>query len=154
MSDYHHTNLSNILFCLPVPTGSVDAVVMFLGHNSCTCTISAAGVADTANNVIVINNLDHGPTQTPDYTQVSYQNTLVHEIGHLFYVDDHYGETENDYVETTEEMNEKYNTNTFSDACLYGPQRFAKSFIENLVICQGCCAFIDENANKFYDVDE
>ena len=144
----HHTNIWNILYHLPLPEASIDATIQYIGHETCVaddnCVFGTInGVCNYIHNLIVINNIARGDDP---YDQVDCTRTLVHEVGHLFYVEDHYG----DGCPSTEELNNKYpNTSTiqYDSFCNYGEDRFLVA--QNLTLCDVCRNTIERNKNRY-----
>ena len=125
--------------------------MMYLGHDTCTCHRDVNGITDIEECLIVIEHYDE-QNRSEEYKYNEYIRIVAHEIGHLFDAPDHYGTGTSD-TPTTAEMNAMYDTENFSNDCIYGTRRSASGIAENLTICQGCCDIILENANRFFGVD-
>ena len=87
------------------------------------------------NAVVIASYLEHEANK--DHTR-----SLMHEIGHLFDVDDHYDET----------VEEAGLGDNFSDRCLYGTGRFELGEEDGWPICLGCQETIRKNANKYQEL--
>lgn len=147
-----HTNIRNILARIPGPKASSDVVVLFIGHETCapingSCRYGAYdGLTYKEHNRIAINHIaDYGSS----YDNEKCTQTLIHEIGHLFFAEDHYnvnGEWGDD-MKNTDEMNEPYRYwKPYSENCIYGENRFE---IANLTICNGCKDTIRKHRDEY-----
>ena len=78
-------------------------------------------------------------------SEQSQIKTVMHEIGHMFYMPDHYGGS----TKTTSQMNIENNTDVFKEACIFGEKRNDQQVLENYTICEGCLSFLQKNINRF-----
>ena len=147
LSQYHHTNFTNILLRLPRPTATTHAKILYIGHSACAVVNGVHsshpynGLAYSDLCIIGVNNHNGHNDCT---------RTFVHEIGHLFGAPDHYGDGTGSAM-TTEQVNSEYGTNIFNDRCIYGLKRFEADVVNNLIMCPGCEKQIKNNSNKFHD---
>ena len=133
----HHKNLYNILFRIPFPdiTNSMSAV--FIGHD--TCRINSEGQHDGSFNGIAWPS--YGFMAVTNFGSVlSERKSILHEIGHWYQVEDHYGAG----GKTTEQMGSGY-----SKYCIYGEEREDETVLNNMTICDGCYATIKANATLY-----
>lgn len=69
--------------------------------------------------------------------------TLIHEFGHLYGAEDHYGDR---YAgsKTTAELEEEYNYNLdFDNDCIYGADKESLIDPEDMKVCDGCRELIE-----------
>lgn len=139
---YHHTNVYNILYRIPFPDMTQSLTMLFSGHRMCKAdnhsTHSTMGMAVPLAGISMIMNFN---------SEASEQKTVVHEFGHLFDAPDHYGIGN---IPTTQEQKNKTGDNRYNRQCIYGEDKDSSYVQENLIICDGCKAVIQANANKFY----
>lgn len=142
LQDYHHNNIQNIGFRIPVPTNTTSVEMTFIGHLICEHNVYYGlhendpykGYAYITRNVMTVHDFE---------SETSEKITTIHEFGHMFGVIDHYG----DQCATTEDMqaiNEDYDSK-----CIYGEDRFTSTVMNNITICEGCKALITGNKNKY-----
>ena len=143
----HHCNIRNILMRAPIPKEPVDAVILFIGHETCTKVNNAHrlgyyyGLAYKNYGLIAINHI--GRSNDP-YDNEECTQTLIHEVGHLFEIEDHYG-THGSI--STDTANTDYGANIFSENCMYGEHRFDTN--NRTRLCQGCEWILRKNRNKY-----
>lgn len=157
LMDYHHTNLRNIMYRMPLPQEPVDAVVLYIGHQTCNVrdgrhTVSMYyGLTNYKYNIIAMNNIKKYSTSQGAYiyNQVSCTKTLVHEIGHLFRAPDHYANS----VQSTTDINasDREYAGLYDSECIFGEEKDLPNVAGNLIICEGCKADIIKNRHRFID---
>ena len=111
--------------------------VVFIGHN--TCRIDGSwqhaggfnGISWPYQGFCAITNFS---------SDKSERKTILHEIGHWFHVEDHYGGEGS----STIEMGEGY-----SEYCIYGEKREDPGVLDNMTICDGCQSYIKQNASNY-----
>lgn len=143
---YHHTNVHYIKSVLcPVPDSEVYGLEMYI------TTTNLCGVGtDGTHNYSVGVNFNHGEfmiIKDNDYVLVNgvtnwlgdtsnIQNvakTIAHEIGHSYYVKDHYDVTYGDK----------------RDYCIWGAEKKNSNVIQNVIMCSDCSAIIQQNSRRF-----
>ena len=82
-------------------------------------------------------------------SEAGERSTVVHEFGHLFDAPDHYGSASLN-IPSTAQKNSETGGDSFNVQCIYGENKDTSYVQENLIICDGCKAVIQSNANKFY----
>lgn len=145
--EYHHKNILNILERITRPDTSSSLKIAYIGHNNCSAerdeegnlehlTNPFFGMAFTGQGLACVMNFSGNSQET---------KTLVHEFGHLFGVEDHYG---GDGLSTTQ-INGKYPNSEYDEYCIYGEKKDKVDVYQNLVICDGCKDRIRENLNRY-----
>ncbi len=140
LNTYHHTNITNMLLRIPLPDISSSVKIAYLGHNYCT-----------------VNNHTDEPYYGLSYPDIGLAGimcfdseileTLVflHEFGHFYRVDDHYG----NLVETTDQIIERTGILGYSENCIYGEKKYTDDIINNFTICDGCKYVIKSNVGLY-----
>ena len=155
LADYHHCNLMNSLFRIPVPDADsgINVKIAFLGHDYCYNTINQSnekvhnhnygkGVTFSTLGLIAITNFGDNNAE---------RNTLIHEFGHIFGAPDHSLKN----GKTIEDMNAKYGVDLFNNKCLYGDIRSdVSSDVDDITICPGCQYVINLNRYRFTEQSE
>lgn len=149
---YHHNNIYNIMLRIPLPDLSHTVRMAYIGHNICRTyetTVSEDGkiVTETVHQ----NNPYWGLTYsgkglmsiTNFGTAQNETKTMLHEFGHLFGAPDHYGGSQ----PSTDDL--KLEDERFSSYCIYGEDRNSTEVLQNLTICEGCKARIEQNKDTF-----
>ncbi len=135
---YHHKNITNIIARIPRP-GPGSYKLAFIGHEICDRDEGQHlygpyyGLAISAARIATVMHFDSD-------NQMNVVTTM-HELGHLFGADDHYGNGET----TTDEMNDQHDTDIYNSMCIYGEQQYDYEVPNQLIICEGCRQTIAEN---------
>ena len=139
---YHHKNFYNVFYDIVMPDTSETLKVAYVGHDTCWVNPDTqeheknekiVGFTITSYGLAMV--MNHGGSS-------SETRTLVHEFGHLLGAPDHY----NNNCPSTSDLNEQYNTTTFSQQCIYGEN---KDDISDLRICMGCSQRIASNVGIY-----
>ncbi len=149
--ELHHNNVYNMLLHTPLTDMSESLRIVYLGHEKCAMS---TGTEDD-NNIKY-----HVPNEeTPlglAYTKLGLcgvmnfgtpsneTKTMLHEFGHLYGVDDHYGGD----GKTTQELISEGKIG-YSEYCIYGENRNSDEVLENYTICDGCKTLIASNYNRY-----
>ena len=146
---YHHTSFANILGHLPKHQLYIDAVVLFIGHPACGISDNnnhvsqyALGVTYPYYNILCINNIGTYENGAYQYNHQDCTKTLVHEIGHLFFAPDHYGDPSTDDINASGDYEA-----IFDPLCIYGESRSYAA--AKLDICDGCSFEICKNRDRY-----
>ncbi len=129
---YHHTNQMNILYSLPSGDADNYCNLFFTGHKTCShpgtlCTdATGSGITLAPNHKTAI--FSCATNSTINDTHISL--TIAHEIGHLFYVEDHYNQTG-----TNDDAILKPGQN---HTCVWGDQRHYDNIASNFTMCKYC----------------
>lgn len=141
LKQYHHTNMTNILLRRPLPNMAESFTIVYTGYTTCKENSHAGalyGLAYPSRGLMGISN-SLGNTQET--------KTLVHEVGHMYGVIDHYDDEEDDdNVKTTNYLNLTVGP-WYDDDCIYG--RNKATVASSLTICEGCRRTIEANAADF-----
>ena len=136
---YHHTNLFNIIWRIPLPNTSSSVKVAYIGHEYCTenthTTRGYNGLANQSWGLAVVSNIISPQSET---------KTLLHEFGHLYGVEDHYGIG----CKSTDDMNGGID-GIYSEDCIYGEHREYAHVLNGFTICEGCRARIESNVGLY-----
>ncbi|MBO5882925.1 MAG: RICIN domain-containing protein [Clostridia bacterium] len=148
LKQYHHTNITNIMLRIPYPDMSESFTVAYIGYDTCKRNEHEAnshlGIAYYTIGLIGIANHKNKNQETVDE-----KKTLVHELGHIYGVIDHYDDVDDDdNVKTTEYLNQTVGP-WYDDNCIYGLYKEFNDIKSNLTICEGCRRTIEANANNF-----
>ena len=115
----HHKNIKNIIALLEPPATSLNATVAFIGHVTCENAGDAHGESAVRGlsvpqfRLVTINN-EHGEN--------SEIVTLIHEMGHMIGIVDHY-----------------YNGLPGDKSCLYGDYGYNADSLADITVCNVCC---------------
>ncbi len=137
---YHHTNIFNILLRVPHPDVSSCVKVAYIGHEFC--------VSDEHDNhpFFGVTYPDIGLSAITNFeSEEDETRTLIHEFGHFFKVEDHYGRN----GKTTEEIIISSGNTGYNRNCIYGENKETSSVTNNYIICDGCKSLIMKNANRY-----
>ena len=142
LQSYHHTNIFNILCRVTRPNTSENVKIAFIGHNNC----EVSGINHYSNPYYGLCYYNLGLMGIMNFVSEAQETkTLVHEFGHLYFVEDHYGGN----TRTTEQMIQETGNTGYSRNCIYGENKDQASVYNNLVICDGCASVIIANKNRF-----
>ncbi|MGN0621977.1 MAG: hypothetical protein ACI4I9_08920 [Porcipelethomonas sp.] len=135
----HHTNVYNVMNQIPNATSNY-AVMLLTPNRLCsrksTTHKNIIGATWSASNRLIVSDMDYvhfkdyAETFSKSRTEYGRYN-MVHEIGHLFGVGDHYDRS---YGED-------------KDNCIWGINRFDYEIYSKLKICSDCQQTL--NANKY-----
>lgn len=140
----HHTNtyvIKNDLYVFP--HDSRNAAYVYLTPVKLCAAPSTGhheiyGITDTANKIMTVRDYDYvlqtEITNMGEYDVTFVCKTLVHEIGHLYGVKDHY----NDPDEDKDDAN-----------CIWGSNKDKKDVAAGLKICSTCRQTILDNADRY-----
>ncbi len=135
-STYHHTNYYRISSSCLGSKSTTSAEMLLTGHLHCRVKNGShgtvRGVCFTANDQLIcmdyckkiINNIDYYYTR----------KTIIHELGHLYGVADHYGNG------TPAGEN---------DNCIWGDNRENDNVLKNMSICTTCYNTIRANRDRY-----
>ena len=70
--------------------------------------------------------------------------TLIHEFGHHYNVEDHYGGS----AKTTQEIDPTGELG-YSEDCIWGENKEHGSVLSNYTMCDGCKRIIENNIGKY-----
>lgn len=70
--------------------------------------------------------------------------TLIHEFGHHYNVEDHYGGS----AKSTQEIDPTGELG-YSRDCIWGENKESDHVIDNYMICDGCRRIIEDNIEKY-----
>ncbi len=143
---YHHTNASYIKSVLfPTPNTEVYGLEMYI------TAVELCGVDDGSHHEVygvAFRNGGQTIIRDYDYTYSDYNvtnwlgdnahiayvaKTMAHEIGHLYYVEDHYDET--------------YGNS--KDYCIWGSKKNLFNIANQLYMCDDCKATIQANSRRY-----
>ena len=139
LNNYHHTNITNVLYRMPTPTNIIQFNVVFTGRELCYMngnthySYFAYGVTAPDLRTVIIDDF---------VSAVHESTTLIHEVGHMFGAPDHY------YRGETKALNDKVGQNIFHDDCIYGANKERSDIRENATMCRGCYESIYANIKK------
>lgn len=135
----HHTNGFNVMNQLPNAT--TNYAVMLLSPNRGCCQdykhIIFEGVCWQTLKELIVGDFDYvydeysATTHTAPYDYVAYN--MVHEIGHLYGVKDHYDKSYGESV----------------DNCIWGLNKNDPDIYKNLTVCSRCLQILKNNKSKF-----
>ena len=131
----HHKNVCNILAAISAPVGTNVFKVVYTGHTTCKKYVNGHvyqgvhGFALPESRKLLICDQEN--------TYVHETITLIHEFGHMYGAEDHYG-SEVGGIPTTEEMNNKKPGSVFSPDCIYGEYKDSYTSLDKIKICTGC----------------
>ena len=133
-----------------VPTNTTSVEMTFIGHLICEHNAyygwhendQCKGLACPAGNTMTVHNFEG---------EASEKITAIHEFGHMFGIEDHYGTNDNPQDNT--KMKSTYAMRQidreYSSACIYGEEKNLDSTINGILICRGCQNRIEDNLYKY-----
>ena len=140
LNSLHHTNIRNIMYHIPFPDLSSTVKVAYIGHTLCTKDNHTGQVSYGLTNKYI------GLATIMNFSsEASETKTFIHEFGHFYYVEDHYGNG----CKTTDEMNAEAGSKIYNENCIYGENKETPSVLNNFTICDGCKATIKNNISRF-----
>lgn len=135
----HHTNVYNVMN--QIPNSTTNYAVMLLAPNALCFqdTNQHKGVAGKcwpASKKLIVQDWeyivdDDYSTNIKDFDCVAYE--MVHEIGHLYGVQDHY--------------NNSYGVE--KDNCIWGKNKYDENIYRSLIMCDDCSQILKNNKSKF-----
>ena len=148
LSDYHHKNISNIIYRISLPATESDFKLAFIGHDVCdadngVCRREHPEYGDPAYGVTSLP-LGIMAIMNAKSTEAELRTT-IHEVGHLFGAPDHNGEG----CPSSQMMNDSVGGG-FSDYCIYGLYKKAEAVTQSKTICAGCRAMIEEGIDQYH----
>ena len=144
----HHKNYKNIWLRIPMPDLTQTVKASFVGHNCCSVERDGNGnfISHGSSGIYGVAYSNSGTCLITNFvSNQSERKTLIHEFGHFYQVQDHYGNG----APTTGQMNMDAGEDIFSEYCIYGEKRETTSVLGNLTICEGCQRTIRANMNTF-----
>ena len=142
LKSYHHTNIFNMLYRIPRPNLSEFVTLAFIGHNNCV----VSGNSHITNPYYGLCNFAIGVMSITNFSSEAQETkTFVHEFGHLYNVEDHYGNG----TKTTTEIIQATGNTGYNRNCIYGENKDQEDIYTNLIICDGCASLIIANKDKF-----
>ena len=148
LSTLHHTNFWNIVYNIDEPLSSNTVRMVFLGQAMCECRGGECAPINYVGRVVkeleLVAIMNHGST-TLEY------ETVVHEFGHLFGIEDHYGDWNmtSPMTPNTSVMDDLYEDRGFNSDCIYGENKEEVDVLAEMTICDGCKSFVYENRNLY-----
>lgn len=148
LTDCHHKNAYRILHSLP--TYSNKKVLSFIGHNVChPDNLNNHAVNGDGNDYLyglakfnlqaaIVMDHSEGNAAPPTHSI----SVAIHEFGHLFGAQDHYGVGETESLNQTVTDGNFYNNN-----CVYGYNKDEPSVYPYNLICNGCRKDITDTLN-------
>lgn len=140
LQSYHHNNIFNIMLRIPFPDTSSSVKVAYLGHDYCTASNHSShpyyGLTYQSIGLAGIMNFGSVESET---------KTLIHEFGHFYGVEDHYGVS----APSTQEMINTTGNSGYSRYCIYGEEKESASVLSDFTICDGCKSKIEDNINLY-----
>lgn len=136
LNNYHHTNITNVLYHMPVPTNAKKYNFVFCGKKLCVAADHSEdsyyfGITDPGLRIIVVDNFINVAQE---------QKTVIHEVGHLYGAPDHAGHES--------EYNQAYGWSLFNKACIYGKDKDEPYVYNAKTMCEGCKRIISANINN------
>lgn len=142
--EQHHTNIYNIAYRLPRPNKTINLSMYFVGHECCR-----EGMIYNTIHYPAVNGLgseEFGNALINQHRSVEKERmTVVHEFGHLYGVEDHYGGK----YKSTDDMNSNIEPDLYSTYCIYGEKKADTDVSNNLTICDGCRQTIENNWDRY-----
>lgn len=136
----HHTNIFNIMLRIPFPNLSHTVKVAYIGHELCTETSHTGcpyyGLTYESIGLATIMNFSSEESET---------KTFIHEFGHFYGIEDHYGGS----AKSTDEIRDDTGNAGYSEFCIYGENRECDSVLNNYTICDGCKTTLRNNMSRF-----
>lgn len=149
--ELHHNNVYNMLLHTPLTDMSESLRLVYLGHDNCVMsTVTENGATEKRHvsgdlTVLGLAYTKLGLCGVMNFgTPANETKTMLHEFGHLYGVDDHYGGN----GKTTQDLILEGKTG-YSEYCIYGENRNSPEVLENYTICDGCKALIESNYNRY-----
>lgn len=136
----HHTNIFNIMLRIPFPDLSSTVKVAYIGHEYCTETNHTGhpyyGLTYESIGLATIMNFSSETSET---------KTFIHEFGHFYGVEDHYGGS----AKTTAQIIAATGNTGYSQYCIYGERKESTSVLNDFTICDGCKTTLRNNMSRF-----
>ena len=125
---------------IPFPDLSSTVKVAYIGHELCTETNHRShpyyGLTYESIGLATIMNFSSEASET---------KTFIHEFGHFYGAEDHYG----DSVKTTAEIIAATGNMGYSEYCIYGERKESASVLNDFTICDGCKTTLKNNMSRF-----
>lgn len=137
--DVYHDNFDNNMNAINWTDGENCVRVVFSGHSF--GYINGVGKYFDIKGKQKINNCVIGDC----VTSFNMLKTTIHEFGHLYEIEDHYGL---DSIPSTEEMN-KTRKETYCKDCIYGEYKEDQESFSQLKMCSGCTKKVNENKSRY-----
>jgi CobQ-like glutamine amidotransferase family enzyme len=141
------------LYRVPFPDTTSTLRIAYVGHITCDADPVMGHNYNTLNGLaeesiglgMVVSPNESDLVGTPNITLEQIEtHTLMHEFGHLFGLEDHYGGQYNSSETMGEETGYTHNAN-----CSYGENRHNPNLIKNYTLCNGCKAVLIDNRNNY-----
>ena len=136
----HHTNIYNIMLHIPFPDLTSSVKVAYIGHELCTETNHTThpyyGLTYESIGLATIMNFSSEESET---------KTFIHEFGHFYGVEDHYGGS----AKTTAQIIAATGNTGYSEDCIYGEHKEWTSVLDDFTICDGCKTTLKNNMSRF-----
>jgi len=143
LSEHHKNNITNNLFSIPFSHPD-NYKLAFMGHVFCWCDeyettpLLTVGAAVTQIKVATVENFNGTDSEL---------KTAIHELGHLFGANDHYGVG----CPSTEYMRDTTGNNNYDELCIYGESHGQLVVGQDQLICDGCAEYMQAMTHCFYD---
>ncbi|MBO5323856.1 MAG: DNRLRE domain-containing protein [Oscillospiraceae bacterium] len=141
-SDYHHKNITNILYRIEPPATDRGIKVAYIGHEICLADKSGCDRKPTDSNPVF--GMAAMSQRACCIACPKAPNkelcTTIHEIGHFFGAPDHYDAG----AAYSSEMLSAMLGKSFDQTCIYGELKDDEDVINNIIICEGCREMINE----------
>lgn len=141
LQDLHHKNIHNILLRIPSPSSTTSVKMAYTGHSTCAYGSAFDTCLDSPSNGLAYPDL-HIMLITNPSGEASETLTMIHEMGHMFGIIDHYGQ-DCPSTDTMQDTDSEY-----SRYCIYGELKDNYS-VDNITICQGCRNRVTENRDNY-----
>ena len=136
----HHTNIYNIMYHIPFPDLSSTVKVAYIGHTLCSET------NHTGHPAYGLTDIPHGLATIMNFvSEANETKTFLHEFGHFYSVEDHYGGS----GRNTDQIKAETGNNGYSEYCIYGERRNEAAVLNDFTICDGCKTTIKNNMSRF-----
>jgi len=147
MEEYHHKNFYNILARISFPNTNQTLRTAFVGHDICSTVRDNNGtsISHNHNGIFGFSYYDLGLSMITNTEGMQKEiKTLIHEFGHHYNVEDHYGGS----AKTTQEIDPTGELG-YSEDCIWGENKEHGSVLSNYTMCDGCKRIIENNIGKY-----
>ena len=149
LKSLHHTNIMNILLRIPSLNAQKRFKLAYIGRKLCQADEDGQGHGSDPGAPLGLAIRSQGVIgvmcQSATITETEETQVMIHEFGHLFKVDDHYGygTTSTDQI-IADTGDEGYNR-----LCIYGEDNAVSTVTSSYLICDGCKAQIEQNKSNY-----
>ena len=143
----HHKNFYNIMARIDLPNTAETLKIAYIGHEMCEINNETETPVHEETTVYGRAYPYMGIAAIMNFaSDESSVKTLIHEFGHFFGAPDHY---DTGAAPSTTEKNAEIGEELYSRDCIYGENKEDEHVLNNLIICDGCRAEIQENINRY-----